>query len=467
VLTREAVGDELEHLASDILDETERLDHLQRGRQIGWCSDDLEYRSLRDRLYDVGRRLLGQLPTAQDLDPQQRGELYRDAHGLLTTMTSLLEAIGVDVTIHLRVPDVENIRRDDPRRRDFMGFLSRTVPKQTQYGTHSGWRQVFERREEKLKARLPVNIDPDDPVANTTASWVVTGPGAEEFVNEAAATLNDLEEREAVQDGTEETIAMDIPVAGGTSFAANKRVVEDILRMKGFLLESDETRQITRLLMGVLGHDPWKASPYAIAQALLSLGKSNGTELGTYDVRYALSTLPADRLFPELAPSAQKMVKVLLEADQPLTPGEIRDHADISESSYDRYIDVLETVGVLCHTEGQWQAVIEPWWAPESSREQPDSDTTPESARPWADDMLFEMALALEGDQHLADVWTRSATYEEIADAVPALRPWIPWVVALIDDPLPTDSDEEIQRAKLGSPPTPENPQTSLSEGFA
>lgn len=473
ILTREAVGEDLDGLVDGDLADGDRLNVLQRGYQLGWLSrEQMHYHAFCDRLHNVGRRLLSDLRTLSQADGEDDseawGELLRDAHGLLATMTSLLSAVGVDVTLHVRLPNVGNIVRDEIRLNHLLGFLAFTVPKQAQYGTHSAWRNLMETRPEKLRTRLPMEVDPDDSAADMTASVVVTGAGAEELVDPAAAAINGLEEREAVREGAEETFGLHIPVARGTAFTHVKSIVDDVLTGKGWLPGSDEIRRLTRVLVGVLGKESWQASPYAVAEALLSLARANSTALGTHDLRHALASLPAERLFPALAPSAQKMVKALLAADGPLGPAELQEEAGISQSSYKRYLSDLEAVGLVVRTEGQWQAVIEPWWAAESTADRPEAETGPEMAHHWADDMLYELALVM-GAGLDAEVWGRDATLEEIGEAVPDLEPWIPWVVALVNDPPdgPT-AEADVRETRLGSPPGQvDDHQTALNKEVA
>lgn len=123
----------------------------------------------------------------------------------------------------------------------------------------------------------------------------------------------------------------------------------------------------------------------------------------------------------------------------------------------------LEAVGLVVRTEGQWQAVIELWWAAKSTADWLDAETGPYVALRWADDMLYELALAM-GAGLDAEVGGRATTPAEIGAAVADLGPWIPWVVALVDDL--SDAEADIREIRFGAPPSQvDNHQTALGGG--
>jgi len=101
--------------------------------QIGWLDadsvidqDGLDYLAIRDHLYQVGRSVLARLSNLDDMADGERREYFRDAHGLLASMTALLDRVGVDTTIQLRFPDGEAARTNENVRDDVVSFLART-----------------------------------------------------------------------------------------------------------------------------------------------------------------------------------------------------------------------------------------------------------------------------------------------------------------------------------------------------
>jgi len=76
------------------------------------------------------------------------------------------------------------------------------------------WRQVGGTREEKLRFRLPMDIQ-DEAMAGLTASWIVAGPGADDFQDDLAGALEDGEplSLHGARRGLGETLYRQSPVA--------------------------------------------------------------------------------------------------------------------------------------------------------------------------------------------------------------------------------------------------------------
>ncbi|MDL0126433.1 replication protein, partial [Halobacterium salinarum] len=94
-----------------------------------------------------------------------------------------------------------------------------------------------ERRSEKLKRRLGYEIDPGDPRAELTCSWVVAvdGTGGEVASDiEGALCVEDHRVRERIQEGTEEAAVMDVPVVVANGAETTRRIVEAFAMKKGF-----------------------------------------------------------------------------------------------------------------------------------------------------------------------------------------------------------------------------------------
>src|SRR5699024_5924331 len=114
--------------------------------------------------------------------------------------------------IHVRVPDTAQLQAGTQRYREFCDFFKHTVPKNAAYGVHSAYRMLYEQRVDKLKHRLSYAFD-DDPTAELTASWVVSGPTASTFCDdiEAAIATNASDVRNAIQKGTRRGVGFEIP----------------------------------------------------------------------------------------------------------------------------------------------------------------------------------------------------------------------------------------------------------------
>jgi len=296
------------------------------------------------------------------------------------------------------MPDTGMLIRDEKRLNDFLNFTRYTVPKQSVYGIHSGYRMLLEDREEKLKKRLSYNVDSDDPAMHLTASWVFSGPTMTDLKPqiEEAIEREASEIREAIADGTEAAPVMDIPVQISNTYTATRELVEEFATAKGYEVShrgdiherNDDLERLTRLFLRVLGtaDRPHRACPSDVAEAMLHIARSTQSFdfISIRDIAYGLSQLPAERLLPDLPPTATKLLKTLLNADEPMGRSEIIEAAGISGSSYDRYINELAAWDIIEPTESEgrrrWEGHLEPWWSPQSHREEPFGEPEPDTA---------------------------------------------------------------------------------------
>jgi hypothetical protein len=211
----------------------------------------------------------------------------------------------------------------------------------------------------------------EEATADLTASWVVAGPGADDLQDDLAGALEDVEIRERVAEGREENIAISIPVVSGDSYAAIKSLVDDHFTRKGFLVESEHLRRLTRVLIGLLGTEAWHCSPFSAAEALLTCAHGELYSLTVADVAHALSTVSPDRLVPNASSVTQRMLKALLASDEPLGKTELLEQANVSEATYYRRIEDLRTLAIVERDEGgAWRVFIEPWWAAEAKTDE-------------------------------------------------------------------------------------------------
>jgi len=117
ILTPSALGDEFEAIDDAIVEKLDEKagDIIRWGHQIGWFSEDEEqYDDWKDRIGSVRSLCLkkvGELTNSDDIEA--RTELFRDLHGLIASATQLYYAIGVDVTINIRMPDTGMLIRDE------------------------------------------------------------------------------------------------------------------------------------------------------------------------------------------------------------------------------------------------------------------------------------------------------------------------------------------------------------------
>jgi hypothetical protein len=384
ILTPSRVGAELDGCFEAVEDAVITL--LRDASQVGWFSEDEEqYDDLRARLTGVACALRENLGGVDDLDADDRATLFSDAHGLLQSATALYHALDVPVTVDLRVPD-----KDRTNDHALASFLAETAPRQTFYGAHSVHRNTWEERTDKRKKRLGREVDPSDPTADLALSWVVTGPGADEYLEPTRSQLRGKQADRQDEMDDYDPIEVPIDLADASEYAGMRHAVEQFLRKKDLMPygDDDRLRQTVRLFQAYTG------SPYDVADALSQL-RSHPRDVTLGDVESALSTLPASRLFPEMnASTPGKLLAVLLSADDPLSRADLLDAADISASSYDRYKDVLEGLDLIERVDGgKWDATIAPWYVPETERRDPRTGFT--SGTTTSADALYEACCAL------------------------------------------------------------------------
>ncbi|RLM50074.1 plasmid replication protein RepH [Halorubrum sp. Atlit-28R] len=349
ILTPTRLGNKFENI-TDSAEDTPRI--IQRGHQVGWFSDDeATYHAWRDRITTVRDQLLARLAelTHSD-DTAARSDLFADFHGLIASVTQLYQAAGLNLTTTLRVPDTAALARNHTTREDFCEFLAKTVPKQSAYGIHSGYRLLFEDRPAKLCRRLSYDVDPTDRL-DLTMSWVIAGPTITELHDEITTTLQTelATVREAIAEGTEDAPTLAIPVRDATTYPAIRRVIDDVAMTHDIQWTPRERQRLVRLCLRSFGpaDTTRRACPYDVVESLLrALNESHHPTPA--DVERAAATLPPERFRPDIAPSATKLYATLLRADHPLGRSEILERADISASSYDRRLRDVRALDRVC-----------------------------------------------------------------------------------------------------------------------
>jgi len=145
---------------------------------------------------------------------------------------------------------------------------------------------LLEDREQKLKMRLPYDVDEADPTMHLTASWVFSGPtmtdlkaDIEEAIEREAGEI-----REAIADGTETAPVMEIPVQISNTYTATRELIEEFATSKGYEVSyrgdiherDDDLERLTRLFLRVLGtaDRPHRACPSDVAEAMLHIARS-------------------------------------------------------------------------------------------------------------------------------------------------------------------------------------------------
>jgi DNA-binding transcriptional ArsR family regulator len=105
------------------------------------------------------------------------------------------------------------------------------------------------------------------------------------------------------------------------------------------------TPEATSLLLGFLG------SPFDVGDALNRLDPETKApeprRVALDEVRFALSTMEADRLLPAATPGSRQIVAALLAADGELSTSRLARRADVQEATVREHRDRLEALGLL------------------------------------------------------------------------------------------------------------------------
>ncbi|MFB6298290.1 MAG: hypothetical protein ABEH56_07195, partial [Salinirussus sp.] len=338
---------------------------LRDARCIGSLPEEAEDdpQVLRDGLVEWGETIERLTTTLQHDECEDRdalrSEIMRSAHGLAGSIAHLLDVAGVDLVREVRVPG----GLDRGKLEELARSIGMSAAIQARYGGFATYRQLFEDREQKREAALVPEVDAADPLGALIGGFVVRGPDLhrlEPFLPSA------LRSPAAVHEDAPE-IAVPVTVASGVQRSAYADVVRRLCAAKNM----DATRDAVSLLQAFAG------SPHDVARALQGLGSEDRRrEIHPDEVRLALSTLPADRILPDAAPTVSKAVHALLTAAEPLTQAELADRAGISARSLRTHADRLSAFGFVEATEAGYRLAL-------PFRDERSADREREDALPW------------------------------------------------------------------------------------
>ncbi|WP_254768209.1 hypothetical protein [Salinilacihabitans rarus] len=309
---------------------------LRDARCIGALSDEAlaDPTVLRDELVAWGQRL-------QDLTVDLRNGEYddrdafraaimRSAHGLAGSIVHLLDVAGVDLVREVRVP--AGVDRDDLDALAKSMAISAAI--QSRYaGVHNAYRHLFESRPEKRAAAFTPEVDAADPVGRLIGSFVVRG----EDVHRLRPALEECLARpqELHEDAPEFVVSVPITEVGRAAHVA----VANRLLLPKRIRPTDASVTLVHALV---------PDPYAAARALHQLGaEDQPRDLRLGELRYALGTLDAADLLPDLPPTVGKVVSALLVAEAPLTQRALADAAGVSTRSVRTHRHRLTSLGLV------------------------------------------------------------------------------------------------------------------------
>ena len=190
-------------------------------------------------------------------------------------------------------------------------------------------------------------VSADDPFGELIGSFVLVGKSVEGFADRLQRRLSNREPRDDAPE-----FAIRVPIEIATERRHTAATVTVACRQKNLR----PTRVATSMFAALAG------TPYDVARAVHNLGsetKAPNREIRLDEVRYALSTLAAERLLPAMSkPALSRTVQTLLMAETPLTQSELAERADVSARSIRKHIKRLAAFDFVRRTDAGWRFAL-------------------------------------------------------------------------------------------------------------
>lgn len=345
VLTKDRLN---EHDVTDMLDDAPTV--LRAMRNVGWLPDSVEtYDDLREAMLEAATELADrttELYKRREADEDThplRTSILRQALGLATSMTHLLDLADVELVRVLKIPEFSR-RFDAERAEPLWKTIAYGSTLGARYGNHVAYRQLFENRTDKRRQAFEPTIDAADPVARDAGSWVIVGDfcgRTDEVADGIAAAFSEFSAHDD---------APEMQVRSSIQTEPTRRQVAETARraldMKGLKLTPEATS-----LFHAVARTPFDVVN-AIAEGLE--GGNDGRRIDASEVRRSLAELSSNRLlrgFDGRQTTPRRLLSALLEADAPLRRSELDERAGVSaRSRRDHLRDFLE-VGLAIETD--------------------------------------------------------------------------------------------------------------------
>lgn len=412
----------------------ESKDYLRSSRCLGHLADQhddvADYIDALQTARDDLQELTTQLSRGEYGDRDRfRSEITRDAVGLAGTIVHLCDLADVEIVRELRLPTFSK-SFDADRWQDLTKTVATGVAIQSRYGHHSAFRQLFEQRDEKLDWALEPTVDADDPVGELIGSVVIVGDFGDTNGEKTQAFLDDLADRldypRPVRDDAPEFV-VDVPIR---AFEFDReqftQAVSEMLDWKN-LRTTPQAISTMRLLVG---------TPYDASAALEWLeAEEQCRPVRPSELRYALRNLDTSRLIPHETAQAQRILKVLLVAEERLSTSDLAELADVARSTIvgrsgtTTAGERLEALGLVERTdEGEWRATLS--FRDDDERYEEIVPTPATGNHHTVESSLFDVAMTLvDAPERWADpedpvcgCWT--TTVKGLPDIRPLLEHW-------------------------------------------
>jgi len=314
---------------------------LREGRNIGSLSDRAldnpgELRKALSQDGDDLESLTTKLHNASgDNKKALAADIMRQSHGLIGSVVHLLDAAGIDVVREVRVPQGRGLQKLE----NLSESIARSILIQSKYGVQNTapYRHFIE-----TDAGEPLLSPPVDATdGSLIGSFVIRGKDVHRLKQPLETALS------APGEFLDNPPAFSVPVtvreADRPEFAVT---ITRMLKSKNL----KPTREAVSILHALTG------SPYDVARAVNQLSREETVrEVRPGELRYALSTLEAERILPGLPRTVGKVVYELLQAIEPVSQAELAERADVSTQSIRNNRDALEALGIVSTERGAWR----------------------------------------------------------------------------------------------------------------
>jgi DNA-binding MarR family transcriptional regulator len=424
-----------------------------------------------------------------------RGEIIKNAQGLIGTATGIYDLLDVDLYRTVRIPgDVKrNMSSDHTETQYLKHTLVRAMTISSKMGAYTQSRVHFEPDEDKRQAMgAGPEIDAEDPTGTHIGSWSIVGHDVDTLADDIRDALEDPGQfgLEYQDDGENFTgFLVDIPITTGISREKITRTLKRGLQ--------DRNMQVTSHSVSVM--QAFCGSTHDVAKAIYRLGsEKQRRKVRVDDLKQALKHIPRTQILPSAPTPQSKILHALIRSSKPLSQPELCDRADIAPSTFagwgtnTSHRDQLEAFGLIRETDEGWAICLRykegdlaadadalPWYAVM------DDDSSPRDQSVDAGELqeeslqgaLYDAMLVLEDAEHFGDpdhpvtgAIHGSLTGDDLETLVACRPEWEGLVYAIVafrqndpfsigDDPQ-TDERVEIRSqtttATTGKPPDQE-----------
>lgn len=318
---------------------------LRQLRCLGYLPDRIteidEFRDLildaKDDLLELTKRLTNEdYPEGQNRS-EFRSTILSDAQGLAGTMSHVLDLVDVEILREVRLPRYREFSPE--KKQGLIKTIGVGASIQSVYGEATGYRQLYEHRNDKRAQAIEPDVDAHDPYAELIGSFAIVGDFKTQKADFVDGLTSEIQPCPPHQDAPE--FQINIAVKDRLSRSEYALTVTKLCKEKNL----KPTPEAISTLAGICN------SPYEVAEALNYLQPNDDRRsIDAREVRYGLAQLDADDILRGTSSTPRKTIIALLNATKPLSQSELADRADVSERSLRDHLPELLDLGLIDET---------------------------------------------------------------------------------------------------------------------